>query len=106
MFSSLCGTSIAAVRWKRSTDARERHVWGRRHCRARGRRPASTAPSPVCRVSGEGWIELVRGGAGDYLDARDFGEGEPPKRLIVVESNFAAVLKQIGFSGMPYKHHA
>jgi hypothetical protein len=43
-------------------------------------------------VSGEGVIELVRDGVGDDPDAKDFDEGVPDKRLLLIEEEFASVL--------------
>jgi hypothetical protein len=44
--------------------------------------------------SAEGLIQCVRDGVGTHPDDRGFDEGVPDKRLLVVESEFAAVLAQ------------
>jgi Protein of unknown function (DUF3987) len=43
-------------------------------------------------VSGEGVIELVRDQTGDDPDDKNFDEGVPDKRLLIVEPEFASVL--------------
>lgn len=49
--------------------------------------------------SGEGLIERVRDGHGDDPSANDFDEGVLDKRLLVVETEFAAVLARLARSG-------
>lgn len=49
--------------------------------------------------SGEGLIELVRDGAGDHPDAKDYDPGVDDKRALVVESEYAAVLSRFARQG-------
>jgi hypothetical protein len=49
--------------------------------------------------TGEGLIEQVRDGFGDDPDAKDFDEGEPDKRLLVIETEYAAVLSRMARQG-------
>jgi hypothetical protein len=49
--------------------------------------------------SGEGLIDRVRDRIGDDTDAKDFDEGVEDKRLLVVETEFAAVLARVRREG-------
>lgn len=64
--------------------------------RQHGHLSTFTARDPLRRVSGlssgEGLIEIIRDGNGDDPNAKNFDEGVPDKRLLVVESEFTSML--------------
>lgn len=60
------------------------------------------APAPARRSglsSGEGLIEAVRDDVGDPDDEKNFKPGVTDKRLLIVESEFAAVLRRVNREG-------